>query len=186
MAATKTGNYARASKSYAALSQRYDDHDSDSDHHDENDLGYNAHDNNRYNNMHPDPLGSNPALSSSSSASKYARAKTPFRPLTKSLSEISNNERRVSASRDIADEGSMGHYSNQQEDAAFYSRPYGELKSATPPVLVGGNRKVSSGNDFDSKHSSVAYGRRNVSGKVAEEGRGGNRFSYYGPGERRF
>jgi hypothetical protein len=62
----------------------------------------------------------------------------------------------------------------------FYSRPYGDLKSATPPVMIGTNRKVSSGNDFETKHQSGIYERRNVSGKIAEEGRGGKRATHLG------
>jgi hypothetical protein len=40
------------------------------------------------------------------------------------------------------------------------------------------SRKVSTGNDYN-QHTSTAYGRRNVSGKMAEEGRAaGNKFSF--------
>jgi len=88
----------------------------------------------------PNPLEANPPTPRHSQFS---------RPLT----EISNNR----ASGDIAD----------QHREEFRSRYYGDLKPATPPVMVGtrgGNRQVS-GNDF-------AMGRR-VSGKVAEEGMGG-------------
>ncbi|KAI9054994.1 hypothetical protein LZ554_002137 [Drepanopeziza brunnea f. sp. 'monogermtubi'] len=64
------------------------------------------------------------------------------------------------------------------------AKAYGELKlpklpAGTPPIMVGGkagNRQVSSGNDF-AKMKSGTGGKgvrvRDVSGKVAEEGRGG-------------
>jgi hypothetical protein len=189
LAASRAGSQARASKSYAALSQRYDVPDSDDERENDHDLGRgngrydNSNNNDSGYDMHPNPLRSHPS-SPSVSPEKKPRAKTPFRPLTThSLSEISTNERHISASRDIADQG----YANQDDDEAFYSRPYGELKSRTPPVMIGNDRKVSSGNDYGSQPASKAYGRRNVSGKVAEEGRGGNnRFSYYAPGERRY
>jgi hypothetical protein len=60
---------------------------------------------------------------------------------------------------------------SQQEN--FKARFYGDLKPATPPILIGaqgGQRQVSSGNDFDNK-GFRGFGRRNVSGKIAEEGR---------------
>lgn len=72
--------------------------------------------------------------------------------------------------------------SSIQPEADFYSKPYGELRSGTPPVMVGSDRQVSSGNDFGDLSAGVgdgqaakryfSFGKRNVSGKVAEEGRG--------------
>ncbi|KAM0162264.1 hypothetical protein ACHAPG_001962 [Botrytis cinerea] len=54
---------------------------------------------------------------------------------------------------------------------SFKSKYYGDLKPATPPVMIGGDaRQVSSGTDFTGQRGSY---RRDVSGKVAEEGRGG-------------
>jgi hypothetical protein len=65
--------------------------------------------------------------------------------------------------------------SSIQPESAFYSKPYGELKAATPPLIVGSGRQVSSGNDFESsggvKAKAKMFERRNVSGKIAEEGR---------------
>ncbi|KAI9651167.1 hypothetical protein NHQ30_001204 [Ciborinia camelliae] len=55
---------------------------------------------------------------------------------------------------------------------SFKSKYYGDLKPATPPVMVGGDgpwRQVSSGTDFVGERGSY---RRDVSGKIAEEGRG--------------
>lgn len=71
--------------------------------------------------------------------------------------------------------------SSIQPESDFYSKPYGDLRSATPPVIVGSDRQVSSGNDFDfgmaggggqAAKRYFSSGKRNVSGKVAEEGRG--------------
>jgi hypothetical protein len=65
--------------------------------------------------------------------------------------------------------------SSIQPESAFYSKPYGELKPATPPIMVGSNRQVSSGNDYEAvggvKTKAKMFERRNVSGKIAEEGR---------------
>lgn len=73
--------------------------------------------------------------------------------------------------------------SSIQPESDFYSKPYGELKSATPPLIVGSDRQVSSGNDYGylggandgpvaAAKRNFSFGKRNVSGKVAEEGRG--------------
>ncbi|KAG9257551.1 uncharacterized protein F5Z01DRAFT_646293 [Emericellopsis atlantica] len=102
------------------------------------------------------------------------------------LSETSHNRRRVS-DKDIADEADpvpaavrtkrwsqrlmKKRDSSIQPDSAFLAKPYGELKSATPPIIIGNDRKISSGNDYGSKYIGSMHGRRNVSGKVAEEGR---------------
>ncbi|KKY37522.1 hypothetical protein UCDDA912_g02411 [Diaporthe ampelina] len=125
------------------------------------------------------------------------------------LSEIDLNDQRVSGNKqagkkaggDITDEKSARSYgglkaslskrytwaggarnrnSSIQPESDFYSKPYGELKSATPPVIIGSDRQVSSGNDLDLSGAGggeaakryFSFGKRNVSGKVAEEGRG--------------
>ncbi|OAA68530.1 hypothetical protein SPI_00725 [Niveomyces insectorum RCEF 264] len=100
--------------------------------------------------------------------------------------------------------------SSIQPDSSFFSKPYGAIKPATPPILVGqdlstrgdNGRQVSSGNDYDLGSGlrttnnvggggdrylyygsgengaiSGAFGRRNVSGKIAEEGRAFSRYS---------
>lgn len=58
----------------------------------------------------------------------------------------------------------------------FKAKHYGELKPGTPPIMVGGknSRQVSSGNDFLNSKGGFRVDRRDVSGKIAEEGRGGN------------
>lgn len=75
-----------------------------------------------------------------------------------------------------AGKGVVGHSSDRdgivKGSVGFKARYYGELRAATPPTLVGGvkGRQVSSGIDIG-----VPTGdeRRDVSGKIAEEGRGG-------------
>ncbi|KAK1755981.1 hypothetical protein QBC47DRAFT_201251 [Echria macrotheca] len=155
--------------------------------------------------LHPNPLRSHPTATPSPSASSTAyapgggspsravspppRKKTPFARVRNSvLSAINLNDRRVSGSgEDIADL-SMGHNrdSSIQMDSEFYSKPYGALKPGTPPIMIGGGgindkigRQVSSGNDFDLGSSgNGVFGRRHVSGKIAEEGRAGRGFRY--------
>ncbi|KAH9887821.1 hypothetical protein F4778DRAFT_421590 [Xylariomycetidae sp. FL2044] len=94
---------------------------------------------------------------------------------------------------------SVRNSSIQPEADFFYSKPYGELKPATPPIMIGGERQVSSGNDYyyglggggggGGGGNNVGgagvggvggggFGRRNVSGKVAEEGMAGPRSRY--------
>ncbi|KAI5920249.1 hypothetical protein F4810DRAFT_447627 [Camillea tinctor] len=131
--------------------------------------------------LHPNPLRSNPPPKPSPS---------PFRYSAPALGEVSANARSASGSQDIADAkprrqstllsikgwgGGKGRNrdSSIQTDEHFYAKPYGELKPATPPVMVGSARQVSSGNDYDLGAGAGAYGRRNVSGKVAEEGLAG-------------
>ncbi|KAH8911352.1 hypothetical protein BR93DRAFT_943364 [Coniochaeta sp. PMI_546] len=185
----KTSNTSTSpNKAYAPLQQRYDDDLSDED--DETDLS------------RPHPLRSNPTsplASVSGSPSASPRPKSSFHNPAASvanlhrnspLSEIALNDRRVSGSgtRDIADETLLGvaaaqtdRKSSIQAESEFYSKPYGSLKPATPPVMlpVGSGRQVSSGNDYGAEAKGGAFGgrfsvfgRRNVSGKVAEEGRG--------------
>lgn len=77
-------------------------------------------------------------------------------------------------SGDIADMSSEREVSLEPlREPGFKARYYGDLKPATPPVLVGGsNRQASSGNDFSSKKS--GFRARDASGKIAEEGLGGS------------
>jgi len=180
----------RASKSYEALTQRYSypDSDSESDR-DENNLAGSDFEDDIGSNLHPNPLRSNPPTPPTGTPPRTApRPKTPYSPFRSSaLSEVSLNDRRVSGSRDIADEQPLSalvnsRYRNSsiQPESGFYAKPYGELKPATPPIMVGNNRQLSSGNDYDLSSASTAFGRRHVSGKAVEEGRAGGRFSRYG------
>ena len=170
-----------------AVSEPYSNDDvSDEDDDEENVHNYPDENDDSGSNAHPNPLGANPT----SPKRQDPRAQTPYRPLETSLAEISNNERRVSTSRDIADEKlsnssdpapqPASKHSNSSGPrfheplANFYSRPYGDLKCATPPVIIGANRKVSTGTDFGNEKMdfvSKMHERRNVSGKIAEEGR---------------
>ncbi|KAK4157250.1 hypothetical protein C8A00DRAFT_29814 [Chaetomidium leptoderma] len=179
---------------YASLSASESDSEND-------DTYYTPARGNNENAHHPNPLRSNPTPTDTTDTTKPAgRPRTPFSRLRASiLSEIPLNDRRVSASQDITDQtqtqtrslkvpGARGaaaprnRDSSIQTDGAFFSKPYGELKAATPPIMVNNGRDshasrvVSSGNDYDLG----AVGRRNVSGKVAEEGRAGRGWSRYG------
>ncbi|KAM0354105.1 hypothetical protein ACHAPU_001140 [Fusarium lateritium] len=178
--ASRTSTANRQNKSYEALTQPYVHEDSDSEYGDENnpsyDLGVDGDE------LRPHPLRLNPPSAKRERASP-PQAKTPFFPFRDSLTDVSSNARRVSASRDIADEkpaiAPQQRQSSIQPESEFYARSYGELKTATPSVMIGtNNRKVSTGNDYN-QHATAAYGRRNVSGKMVEEGRAaGNRFSF--------
>lgn len=162
-------------KSYTPLDQQYDDA-SDS----ENDLST------------PHPLRSNPSGSPPSSP----RPKTPFEKRSSipnlhrnsPLSEISLNlsgtdiSTRHRLGLGVPQPGETNRKSSIQAESEFYSKPYGQLKPATPPVMLtpvgGGGRQVSSGNDYGTVEGKFGgrwsvFGRRNVSGKVVEEGRGG-------------
>ncbi|POR36632.1 Uncharacterized protein TPAR_03171 [Tolypocladium paradoxum] len=183
-----TGGRAPVSQPYSALSQRYAFEDSsESELEDDNAAAGGVSRPKTLGDMHPNPLRSHPPPSCPRESP--VRNKTPFHPRNgairtqhSSLSEMSSNERRVSNSKDIADQalGRQGPWQRQRDSSIqaeddFDSRPYSELRCATPPVMVGDSRKVSSGIDYDSKYSSFAYERRSVSGKQAEEGRATNR-----------
>ncbi|KAK8042647.1 hypothetical protein PG994_013130 [Apiospora phragmitis] len=122
------------------------------------------------------------------------RKKTPYRPNRGSaLSEVSLNPRTVSGSQDITDQQQQPagltvrdtwqsrnrDSSIQPEEGMFYAKAYGDLKAATPPIMVGNPRQVSSGNDYDLGGGGGGKYRRNVSGKIAEEGRAGNKSGAY-------
>ncbi|CAG8961143.1 hypothetical protein HYFRA_00002686 [Hymenoscyphus fraxineus] len=69
--------------------------------------------------------------------------------------------------------GDIADMSAERDEAAsnFKSKYYGDLKPATPPVMVGKGREVSSGNDFLNQKGKFRV--RDASGKIAEEGRSG-------------
>jgi hypothetical protein len=68
--------------------------------------------------------------------------------------------------RDIADMT----YEPEPTRETFKAKYYGELKPGIPPIMIGKNsRQISSGNDFGESGGRL----RDVSGKIAEEGRGG-------------
>jgi hypothetical protein len=75
-----------------------------------------------------------------------------------------------------AGKGVVGHSSDRdgivKGSVGFKARYYGELRAGTPPTLVSGvkGRQVSSGIDMGVP---TGDGMRDVSGKIAEEGRGG-------------
>jgi hypothetical protein len=106
----------------------------------------------------PNPLEANPPTSRHS-----------YKPSRDSpLAEISNNR----ASSDIADSSHIRDHS-PTDLLRRNSKHYGELRPGTPPIMIGGkSRQVSSGTDFVVK-GGYKPDRRDVSGKVAEEGRSG-------------
>lgn len=106
-------------------------------------------------NGHPNPLEANPPTPR---IGHHPNRDSP-------LSEISSNR----MSSDIADSSRVNETSIGR-DLIRTSKHYGDLRPGTPPIMISGNRQVSSGTDFVDK----SHFRREVSGKVAEEGRGGN------------
>ncbi len=198
MAAANTSRQARGSQSYAALDQRYNadpDEDSASDYGDDENADANSA-RRGANGHHPHPLSSHPMTSSSSTpasprpqtrGSGSAGGGTSSRPTTpwtasklsakSALSEISgSNDRLNQAARGLTGRSPLTNKPDLRPPPAitgdaFYARSYGELRAATPPVMVGDTRKISSGNDYHAL--AVAAERRRVSGKVAEEGLGG-------------
>ncbi|KAI1826005.1 hypothetical protein F4861DRAFT_146598 [Xylaria intraflava] len=194
---------AQRTKAYEALTQRYGDGDSESDlenvmqPEDISDLEDDDGPINVTDKLRPDPLRLNPTSSQQANGSGLRQNARHSHP---ALTEISMNRRSVSGSEDIADakpaqaparrptiletwgraKGSR-NFSFQRDDQ-FYSKPYGELRSATPPIMYGGEQKgrkgaegrqVSSGNDYDlSSTANLGY-RRKASGRAAEEGMAG-------------
>lgn len=126
----------------------------------------------------------------------------PKRGSPSKLTHIPTNKKSSNINRQRNRDSSI-----QPEEGLFVTRPYNETRSATPPIIVGSNRQVSSGNDYyhndngmrhdygesfggvsskdlGTRETSSRYyvgategaggsvfGRRNVSGKIAEEGR---------------
>ncbi|KAJ6785959.1 hypothetical protein PWT90_08070 [Aphanocladium album] len=191
MAAANTARQARGSQSYAALDQRYNADDSGSDYGDDEnaDAGSSARPGtSRGQQQHPNPLRSHPSATPPRPPTRGSASSRPNTPWTASklsaksaLSEISSNERLNQAARGLTTDRSP--WTNKPDlrpppaitGDEFYSRSYGELRPATPPVMVGDTRKISSGNDYHAL--AVAAERRRVSGKIAEEGLGGGRFT---------
>lgn len=210
MNAAANSAVANKTRAYEALAQRYDE-DTDEDSDQENSMRpdpadvSDLDDSVMGSSMHPNPLRSNPTPTASAVSvaptvpihgqkmgNNIPRAKTPYySPRGKTLGEIPANSRTVSGSQDITEQkqaGRPGSFMARNRDSSiqpediFYSKPYGELKAATPPLTtIGSGRQVSSGNDLDLASDNKGYGgyRRNVSGKVAEEGMAGRRFSRY-------
>jgi hypothetical protein len=131
----------------------------------------------------PNPLEANPPTP------RHSLQPAPPSPVSP-LSEISNNtntntpnknlnnynnhtySRKYKGSNDSRDIADMS-YEPEPARETFKARYYGELKPGTPPIMIGGknDRQVSSGNDFGDRSS--GFKGRDVSGKIAEEGRGG-------------
>ncbi|KAL5629611.1 hypothetical protein BROUX41_001217 [Berkeleyomyces rouxiae] len=141
------GNGTPPKKSYEALHQRYDDSDSEdmmanSDFEGDGDF---ERGHGRYRN----PLRRNPVAPSNDLPS-------PPPPHGGKLASSAASAR--------SDKGPA------PTGGASSSKPYGVLGQGADAIPVGSSRQVSSGNDYEVK-ASTGFGRRHVSGKVAEEGR---------------
>lgn len=114
---------------------------------------------------HPNPLHSNPSTPPPAPRHGHRYNTSSISPLT----EISNVNNRHSG--DIADQTDTVRELTPAPLRDFRAKGYGELKAGTPPIMIGGkdNRQVSSGTDLGNMGQG-GY-RRDVSGKVAEEGR---------------
>lgn len=183
--APNSNRSAPESKPYTALVHAFDEDDSsESDYGDENEAAYGQPESLDNSGKHPNPLRSHPTSPPQGShAINTTRLEQDTGGSTDkhytSLSELSGNSRKISGSRDITDRDSdlrtpwrRERDSSIQLDDGFYSKPYGQLQSATPPIAIGSDRKLSSGVDYGFAYNGGVPGRRNVSGKVAEEGRG--------------
>jgi hypothetical protein len=119
---------------------------------------------------HPHPLEANPPT---------PRLPAQRAPRKSALTEIGLNDINVD-SGDLADGQNAYPQKELRGQENFKAKYYGELRAGTPPIMIGsgnvnGNgRQVSSGNDFMDKGAYRGPGRREVSGKIAEEGRGGS------------
>jgi hypothetical protein len=122
---------------------------------------------------HPKPLEANPPtprLPNNRSQRGPALSEISYNNGAGSTSDLS--EISLSTTHEQASRPAPRQQQQPQQQENFKARFYGDLKPATPPILIsaqGGQRKVS-GNDFDNK-GFRGFGRRNVSGKIAEEGR---------------
>ncbi|KAI1436168.1 hypothetical protein GGR50DRAFT_653035 [Xylaria sp. CBS 124048] len=190
---------AERNKAYEALTQRYGDEESESDR--ENAMRPDVSD--FEDNLRPNPLRLNPHRASTAQEAEGNASRQKTRHSQPVLLEMSSNQRSVSGSEDIADmrssaspaparratliealgrvKGTARNFSIQRDDQ-FYSKPYGELRSGTPPIMYGSEKKerkvregrqVSSGNDFDLGSASNLGYRRKASGRAAEEGMAG-------------
>ncbi|KAI9736061.1 MAG: hypothetical protein M1818_006237 [Claussenomyces sp. TS43310] len=136
-------------------------------------------------NPHPRTAQQQPSTHLFQSQTPQLSRKTPPAAAKGALTELSSsiaNTRKSSSnySGDLADaeredEDALSTRWPRNDATAFKAKRYGDLRAGTPPVR-GGERQVSSGNDFGSQRGAGGFsklGRRDVSGKVAEEGRGG-------------
>jgi hypothetical protein len=97
------------------------------------------------------------------------------------VSELSDTESQLQLERQLTPAPLRNTISTSS--LASKSKYYGELKPGTPPVMIGGGgagtleqRQVSSGHDYHGivgrSKTGSKFGKREVSGKVVEEGRG--------------
>lgn len=128
---------------------------------------------------HPNPLRSHPALSSRRKL--YLADSHSFVHLLERdpQTDPSSNQRQSSWSRDIIDQlqarpslWQRQRKSSIQAENDFCLKPTNDLICTSPPVKFRGSLELSSGNDYGSEYPSTS-GRRNVSGKQAEEEQAG-------------
>ncbi|CZR62234.1 uncharacterized protein PAC_12131 [Phialocephala subalpina] len=121
---------------------------------------------------HPNPLDSNPSTPPAAPRHGHRYNTSCESP----LSEISNLNNRYSG--DIADQSGVVRELTPAPLRDFKAKGYGELKPGTPPIMIGGkNNRQASGIDFGVIQQ-AGY-RREVSGKIAEEGRSERGFARF-------
>jgi hypothetical protein len=122
---------------------------------------------------HPNPLNSNPSTPPSAPRHGHKYNTSRDSPLSEISKMSINMNNRYSG--DIADQSGLVRELTPAPLRDFKAKGYGDLRAATPPIMIGGKsgRHVS-GNDFG--HIAQSGYRREVSGKVAEEGRGDRTF----------
>ncbi|KAG5921507.1 hypothetical protein E4U42_005809 [Claviceps africana] len=166
---------ANSRRSNRSMAQNLDEEtfSDDSEFHEEDGMAYDGPNSQYVLDAHPNPL--RPHLAAGHKRTKIAGSLAgDMEAPNKGRNFLSDMRRslRSKSSNHVAHQtkGPQGPWKRQRDspvhlDDHLYSRPYGDLKSDTPPILVGGNRKISSGVDYGRGN------RRIVSDKIPEEGR---------------
>jgi hypothetical protein len=131
----------------------------------------------------PNPLEANPPTPRHS---LLPTPPSPVSPLSEISANMNNNNNTPTKDRKnyknhtyqtykgVAEDRDIADMSYEPEPTQqFKAKYYGDLKPGTPPIMISGkkSRQISSGNDFGDM--SNGFRGRDVSGKIAEEGRGG-------------
>lgn len=128
---------------------------------------------------HPNPLFTNPPIP------QHNFVPTGRDQALADLLDASNKNNRghsgdigEMSTRDLIQRREGSHSPAPERESSFKAKAYGELKPGTPPLMIGGknDRQVSSGNDYTTALNSGTFKvpPREVSGKIAEEGRANN------------
>lgn len=119
---------------------------------------------------HANPLRSHPSIPDHF-AGKDSRSPTTCTQPTRSFPELELQPEDISKYKDMAGrawESKSRDWPRWQDgikaDGEFRSKPYGEMRCSTPPIIMAGERKISSGIDYGRSY------RRLASGKFAAEG----------------